>query len=264
MPDTERTRAAILALLADNTSGDISPQDVRDQTVSLYAMNKSMSVSAFNTETSNGTANPYGRGIVHLTDGDYVCVWNGTAWEYYVDGSRKATLITIADWTAFGSASANQTALSTAFSYSGGTIMGYYKAAPATPYTLTMLCANDGRVAGYPTIGLGWSDATKYAWAAWQGIAEPRIYSRKYSNASSYDSDYANLDPGGDYQRIWLQITDNGTNRIMRHSRTGRDWTEIHSVGRTDYFTPTQVFFGATEAGGGGTFYMRIYSLEQS
>lgn len=36
MVDTIRTMAALQALLADNTSGDISPQDVRDFLVSTY------------------------------------------------------------------------------------------------------------------------------------------------------------------------------------------------------------------------------------
>ena len=34
MTDTLRTRAALVTLLADNTSGDISPQDHRDQLIS--------------------------------------------------------------------------------------------------------------------------------------------------------------------------------------------------------------------------------------
>lgn len=36
MPDTARTLAALLALYADNTSGDISPQDLRDGFASLW------------------------------------------------------------------------------------------------------------------------------------------------------------------------------------------------------------------------------------
>lgn len=39
MVDTARTLAALLALLADNTSGDISPQDVRDLVVSEWIYN---------------------------------------------------------------------------------------------------------------------------------------------------------------------------------------------------------------------------------
>jgi len=37
MADTQRTLAALLALLADNTSGDISPQDLRDAVVTVFA-----------------------------------------------------------------------------------------------------------------------------------------------------------------------------------------------------------------------------------
>lgn len=38
MADTIRTRSAILALLADNTSRDISPQDLRDAIVSMHGV----------------------------------------------------------------------------------------------------------------------------------------------------------------------------------------------------------------------------------
>ena len=38
MVDTVRTRAAVLALLADNSTGDISPQDVRDAIVSMFGV----------------------------------------------------------------------------------------------------------------------------------------------------------------------------------------------------------------------------------
>ena len=38
MADTARTLAALQALLADNTSGDISPQDVRDMLVRLFVL----------------------------------------------------------------------------------------------------------------------------------------------------------------------------------------------------------------------------------
>jgi hypothetical protein len=37
MADTQRTLSAILALLADNSSGAISPQDLRDAVVSIFA-----------------------------------------------------------------------------------------------------------------------------------------------------------------------------------------------------------------------------------
>ena len=38
MSDTIRTRAQILALLADNENGDISPQDLRDAIISMFGV----------------------------------------------------------------------------------------------------------------------------------------------------------------------------------------------------------------------------------
>ena len=57
MPDTLRSESAILALFADNTSGDISPQDLRDFVVSVNPGHGSMYVSgtAATTITIAGT-----------------------------------------------------------------------------------------------------------------------------------------------------------------------------------------------------------------
>lgn len=38
MADTQRTRAQLLTLLADNATGEISPQDLRDMLVSLFGV----------------------------------------------------------------------------------------------------------------------------------------------------------------------------------------------------------------------------------
>ena len=46
MPDTRRTLAALQALLADNTTQDISPQDLRDVLISLSPMYAFMHVSS--------------------------------------------------------------------------------------------------------------------------------------------------------------------------------------------------------------------------
>ncbi len=45
MADTARDKAALLALLADNTSGDISPQDMRDVLVSILGYAETTSVA---------------------------------------------------------------------------------------------------------------------------------------------------------------------------------------------------------------------------
>ena len=45
MADTVRTRAQILALLADNNAGDISPQDMRDAIVTLHGVYGGLRIS---------------------------------------------------------------------------------------------------------------------------------------------------------------------------------------------------------------------------
>jgi len=57
--DTVRTISDILTLLADNTSGDISPQDIRDLVVSLEALNPAIPVSASLITHSIGTGSFY-------------------------------------------------------------------------------------------------------------------------------------------------------------------------------------------------------------
>ena len=58
MPDTSRTQSSILALLANNTSGDISPQDLRDLVVSIFPGwgNFYISSAAQTTISGAGTA----------------------------------------------------------------------------------------------------------------------------------------------------------------------------------------------------------------
>lgn len=52
MADTIRTQAAILALLADNTNGDISPQDLRDMMLSLQPVMGQVSMHESASETA--------------------------------------------------------------------------------------------------------------------------------------------------------------------------------------------------------------------
>jgi hypothetical protein len=55
MADTFRTKSALLALLADNTAGDISAQDFRDVLVSLINVRRPRAITA--TATLDGDDN---------------------------------------------------------------------------------------------------------------------------------------------------------------------------------------------------------------
>ena len=56
MADTVRTRAQVLALLGDNTTGDISPQDHRDQVVSAQGVYAQLYITGGATGQTIGTA----------------------------------------------------------------------------------------------------------------------------------------------------------------------------------------------------------------
>ena len=56
MADTVRTRASILALFADNTTGDISPQDLRDFVLSTMGVAAQIYQSAGSAGMSVGTS----------------------------------------------------------------------------------------------------------------------------------------------------------------------------------------------------------------
>lgn len=63
MVDTVRTIAQILALFADNTSGDISPQDARDMIVTLESLAPYVSLSSALTVQGVGFGDYYLRGF---------------------------------------------------------------------------------------------------------------------------------------------------------------------------------------------------------
>ncbi len=59
MVDTIRSLAAIVALLADNTSGEISPQDMRDKLVSLAIQHGQLSVAGNAVATTTADTGVY-------------------------------------------------------------------------------------------------------------------------------------------------------------------------------------------------------------
>jgi len=127
----------------------------------------------------------------------------------------------------------------------GSSINLLKRTAPSTPYTITMagilnavganslrmgLCfrqSSDGKLA-YHAIGYGGSN--------W------KIEGFKFTNPTTYSGatyySYEFMPMGG---LIWLRIADNGTNRITSISSDGQNWTDIHSVGRTDYLTADEI-----------------------
>jgi hypothetical protein len=274
MPDTIRSQAAILALLADNTSGDISPQDLRDAIVSLYAETPaSMTVSAFDTETTNGTANPNYRRVVYLSDGLYVCVWNGTAWEYYYRGRKVTRPVSSAyAWINQGSATLSTSNGGMKLTAPTGSNLRIQKAAaPATPYTITAgflfhPARENGSGAGL--IFRQSSDGKVHHILLQLTAAAPanslsfnsELGSYKHTNPTTFSASYF---VNGNTEAVltadvWLRIADDGTNRIVSYSRDGETFATLHSVGRTDFLTADEYGFFATALGTMTLFHLAV------
>jgi hypothetical protein len=69
----------------------------------------------------------------------------------------------------------------------------------------------------------------------------------RYDNAGTWQSEFMSVGVGGwdARQPCLLQVEDDGTNRLVRISNSeGRKWRTIHSIGRTDNGTMTDVGFG--------------------
>lgn len=123
------------------------------------------------------------------------------------------------------------------------------KAAPATPYTITAAFlynsilevnsqtfgvlfrqSSDGKLA---TLRLGWDTGTS------------SMIADKWNSATSFSASYSSAALRA--RPMFLQISDDGTNRILRWSVDGQNFVQFHSVGRTDFLTADEVGFFVEE-----------------
>ena len=76
MANTQRSLADVLALLPDNSTGLISPQDVRDSVVSIFANYATIGTTGgVTTQTTNSTPNTFDKVTLFQSDGiDNGCV----------------------------------------------------------------------------------------------------------------------------------------------------------------------------------------------
>jgi beta-xylosidase len=117
------------------------------------------------------------------------------------------------------------------------------KAAPSTPYTVTANCVLTIVNANYCAAGLCFRQSSngRLATIQWQTAS---FYAQKINNPTSYNSSYA-VTATALTSNVWLRIADNGSNRIVSYSSNGVTWTQLYSVGNTDFLTADQVGFFA-------------------
>jgi hypothetical protein len=236
MADTRRSLSALQALLADNASGDISAQDMRDVLVSVDGEN-SVQAGAYSSLPGSGQKT----GDLYVcTDSIYWFRWDGIAWKPFV-GTTPVKLPPAAGWTMANSGSEviDTSKGMLTVSEAGHLAFGgrwYYRAAPSVPYTATF--------------GLSCNCMTQYfqagvAFRSSGGKYVPFIISAGVAASVSKWDDFENFNTNYrtkasfaySLNRFWLRLDDDNTNRICSFSYDRVNWTTFHTVGRTDFLT---------------------------
>jgi hypothetical protein len=117
------------------------------------------------------------------------------------------------------------------------------KAAPATPYTITAAFLVQF-LTSTPVVGLCFRQTSdgRLVSAAVEGSASYGI--RKYTSPTANPTTYK-ADTHKSEAVIWIQISDDGVDRITKYSTDGQHFVQAHTVGRTDHLTADEVgFFG--------------------
>lgn len=142
-----------------------------------------------------------------------------------------------------------------------------FQSSSKVPYTATALFAftpTIGAVAGLGGIYLRESSSGKLIGFGFHWNTGPtwRTYLHKLNSPTSANSDYLANNNALFATYTWLQIEDNGTNRIHRMSYDGRYFFQINSVSRTDFMTPDMVGWGIDTQGGAAQIRLVSWRIE--
>jgi hypothetical protein len=119
------------------------------------------------------------------------------------------------------------------------------RAAPSTPYTITALVGVDALMVNFTTVGIGFRQSSDGKLSLL--YVQSNIFNiGNYTSPTSFSANaITSLSAGGHaLSRLWMRITDNGTNRIYQVSATGRVWLTLYTVARTTFLTADEVCFG--------------------
>lgn len=118
-----------------------------------------------------------------------------------------------------------------------------WRIADTPPFTVTALFEGYIRRANYNSFGLAFTDGTKYATCEVLHNSDYLFGAAKWTDTGTYSgADYTITEPEDPISpaKIWLRIVDDGaTNRTCSYSLNGTAFATLHTVGRTDFLTPT-------------------------
>jgi hypothetical protein len=124
------------------------------------------------------------------------------------------------------------------------------KTAPATPYTITACLLGNPLAKSFLSYGLCFRQSSDGKMHVLRIVgttgASLGMGSDKFTSATVYSANYQSFNVGGPIR--WFRISDDGANRKCWYSMDGQNWTQFHTIGRTDFLTADQVGF-CCEAG---------------
>ena len=196
--------------------------------------------------------------LYYCTDSSYVCRYNGTAWQYFLNG----TLVTPPPTTGWSSDNMGSCTTDTLGGFqtiiapqiASAQLHLLYRTAPATPYAITSACKVSAPAGGGHFVGF--RDGTgKIIYFIQYVNANNNAYITEttWNSSTSVLADQNIFSPGfslGAYlsgDTIWAKIRDDGTTLYYYLSRDyGLHWQLFVSYSRTAFFGsgPTQVCFG--------------------
>lgn len=145
------------------------------------------------------------------------------------------------------------------------------RTAPSTPYSVIIAVRADVGDVSLNQINFGFRQSSDGKLACYGLLGSGTLEMQKWNSPTSWNSNYSTLSNFTPYwytQRFltfWFKFTDNGTNRIFYSSPDGENWTQHHSIGRTDFLTADEVFFGCGPAGSSGkasTIHLLSWTIE--
>lgn len=151
----------------------------------------------------------------------------GGLFNQVLSATPTAALTGLSNYLGTGATSSNITTGQKIYSASAGAV-AYTSTVPSTPYTITALIARND-----PTSvpGLGWTDGTKIQFGFVH--RDETYYVQNYSNITTFSGTVTHPAVYDLGQRVWMQISDDGTNVYWRISWDGVTFYTIYSVAKS-------------------------------
>lgn len=198
------------------------------------------------------------------TDGHYPSLSNGSSWDTYpIPGFKATNPPTYDSFSKIGTDSQDTIAadgdglIVTSIGKASASVYAsaWVIALPSAPYTLIVgmdlmcllpstgigfgVCLTDGTSTSALQVIAGYTANTN---------AVPYLSVKKYSALNTFSADYTSKNIDITFP-FFVKIRDDNTNRVISVSQDGRNWNLLHSVGRTDYLTPTHCGFNTRQGG---------------